>query len=60
MHRAFRLLIRIYPRAFRARWAVDLVEFHDEALRGAREAGGPLWRTRFWLRFTVTRGFRCG
>lgn len=50
MHRFFRLLIRTYPRAFRERWQNDLVGFHDEALAGARAAGGAFWRTRFWAR----------
>jgi len=48
----YRLLLRLFPRDFRARFGDDLVDVLADRRRAAR-AQGPLARGRFWLRAAV-------
>jgi len=48
--RPYRILIRLYPAAFRERFADEMVQLFGDQLRDARAAGMPAGTARTWLR----------
>jgi putative ABC transport system permease protein len=48
--RVYRALLRLYPAAFRARFAGEMVQLFSDQLRDARSDGAPAGATRTWLR----------
>jgi hypothetical protein len=48
--RVYRALLRVYPAAFRARFADEMVQLFSDQLRDARSDGAPAGATRTWLR----------
>jgi hypothetical protein len=48
--RLYRGLLRLYPAAFRARFADEMVQLFSDQLRDARTDGAPVGATRTWLR----------
>jgi hypothetical protein len=48
--RVYRGLLRLYPKAFRARFSDEMVQLFSDQLRDARTAGAPAGAARTWLR----------
>lgn len=48
--RVYRGLLRLYPTAFRARFADEMVQLFSDQLRDARTEGAPVGTARTWLR----------
>jgi hypothetical protein len=48
--RVYRGLLRLYPAAFRARFADEMVQLFGDQLRDARTGGAPAGVVRTWLR----------
>ncbi|HEX4682329.1 MAG TPA: ABC transporter permease [Gemmatimonadaceae bacterium] len=47
--RAYRMLLGLYPAAFRRRYTVDMLEFYRERMREAARGGGTLRPFAVWL-----------
>ena len=55
--RAYRVLLRLYPREFRQRFGSDMVDFFRDRRLAAHRTAGTLGVARAWARAIVTSRF---